>query len=217
MMAKNYDSEWEEQAAAPSTPGTGNWKVFFKSDGLYIVDDAGTEYGPIQAGAAGEGEIFLPASAGWPSTTGGCAAPTQVEFVTNDVDVFVMDFDPATEEYAQWSVLMPSTWDAGTITFEAVWTAASGTGDVIWGLQGRAYADDDPADAAWGTAQEVTDTLLAADDFHFSPESSAITLAGTPAAGQWVQFRAYRKAADAGDTLGADARLLGLRVTYGKS
>lgn len=32
-----------EQSAAPSTPATGKWKIYTKSGGLYIVDDAGAE------------------------------------------------------------------------------------------------------------------------------------------------------------------------------
>lgn len=39
---------FEEQASAPSTPGTGFWRIYHKSDGLYLVDDAGTEFGPIK-------------------------------------------------------------------------------------------------------------------------------------------------------------------------
>lgn len=32
-----------EQASAPTTPDSGKWRVYAKSDGLYIIDDAGTE------------------------------------------------------------------------------------------------------------------------------------------------------------------------------
>lgn len=31
------------EGSAPSTPASGKWKVYFKSAGLYIIDDAGTE------------------------------------------------------------------------------------------------------------------------------------------------------------------------------
>lgn len=54
-MAKASDNEFPsvlfgEQVAAPTTPGTGDWRLFFKSDGLYHVDDAGAVTGPISAG-----------------------------------------------------------------------------------------------------------------------------------------------------------------------
>lgn len=31
------------EGTTPSTPSTGNWLAYFKSDGLYVLDDAGTE------------------------------------------------------------------------------------------------------------------------------------------------------------------------------
>jgi hypothetical protein len=44
---------FDEQAASPGTPGTGLWRAFFKSDGLYIVDDAGVEAGPLGTSGGG--------------------------------------------------------------------------------------------------------------------------------------------------------------------
>jgi hypothetical protein len=43
----------DEQAAAPMTPPAGFWRAYAKSDGLYVVDDAGTETGPFGAGGGG--------------------------------------------------------------------------------------------------------------------------------------------------------------------
>lgn len=40
------------EGSAPSTPGTGKWRIYTKSTGLYVVDDAGTEYGPLAADGA---------------------------------------------------------------------------------------------------------------------------------------------------------------------
>lgn len=51
-MAKANEVEndsllFDEQASAPTTPATGFWRAYFKSDGLYVVDDAGNETGPL--------------------------------------------------------------------------------------------------------------------------------------------------------------------------
>lgn len=43
--------EWAEQASDPSTPASGKWKLYFKSGGLYLIDDAGTVTGPLMPGA----------------------------------------------------------------------------------------------------------------------------------------------------------------------
>ena len=36
-----------ERASAPSTPGSNDWKLYFKAAGLFVVDDAGAELGPF--------------------------------------------------------------------------------------------------------------------------------------------------------------------------
>lgn len=40
-----------EEGSTPSTPGTNKWKAYFKSNGMYIVDDTGAELGPFVAGS----------------------------------------------------------------------------------------------------------------------------------------------------------------------
>lgn len=46
---------FDELASAPTTPPAGLWRAYFKSDGMYIVDDAGVETGPFGTGGAGLG------------------------------------------------------------------------------------------------------------------------------------------------------------------
>lgn len=158
--------------------------------------------------------IVLPASALSPTTTAGCAAISTVEAGTNDVDYKVLDFDQTTEENCFVSFAMPDSWDGGTILASFTWTTTASSGDVIWGLKGRSFANDDAIDQAYGTAQTVTDSFIAAGDIHISAATSAITLAGSPAGGQWVQLKIFRDADDAGDTLNGDARLIAVSIKY---
>jgi len=37
------------EGSVPSTPAAGFWRAYFKTDGMYVIDDAGVEYGPIVA------------------------------------------------------------------------------------------------------------------------------------------------------------------------
>lgn len=156
--------------------------------------------------------IVIPAGSMSPTTTAGCASVATVEAGTNDVDYKVLDFDTTTVESCFTIFQMPNNWDGGTITFKPVWTAASGSGTVCFGLKGRAYADDDAIDQAYGTEQTSTDTLITVGDVHIGPESAAITLAGSPAGGQLVQLKVTRQTGS--DTLGVDARLIGIRILY---
>jgi len=145
-------------------------------------------------GSGGSTNIWIPASEWIPRTTNGCGI-NSLESTTNRVNYDVLEFDPAAVEYAQAMVVLPNNWNAGTVT-------------------GRAYANDDAIDQATGTAQSSTDTLTAANDLDISPATSAITLAGTAANGNPVVFELSRNATAGGDTLGTDARLIGVEITY---
>jgi hypothetical protein len=129
--------------------------------------------------------------------------------------LYLADFDASTDEFIQWTVVMPSDWDAGTVTGVFYWIADSAsTNSAVWGLQGRSYGDNEAIDQAWGVAKEVTDANNAQNTLNISGATAAITLAGTPAASEMVQFRAYRNANDGSDDLAADARLIAVRVTF---
>jgi hypothetical protein len=153
----------------------------------------------------------------WPSTTNGAAANAKVDTGTNDVDMYMLDFaDGATKLYAQATVAMPSDWNGGTVTAEFFWTANStSTNGVLWGCAGRSYGNFETIDQAFGTEQTVQDALNGtANQVAISAATSAITLAGTPAAGELVQFRVSRDPASGSDTLAATARLLGVMITF---
>lgn len=161
----------------------------------------------------GANTIFVPAIAMVTRLTNGAASGT-LETTTNKVMIRTLDYDPATDEYAQFSVRMPKGWDEGTVTAFFLWSNASGTGSVVWGIQGLARSDDDVLDTAFGTAQTVTDAVTAAGDLMQSAQTSAITIGGTPAENDMVIFQVYRNASSGSDTLASDARLHGVAIIY---
>lgn len=161
-------------------------------------------------------EFYILGAGAWQSLTNGSAPSAKWELSTNKQDFWSLDFDKDAIEYAQATIKMPADWDGSTLTAEVDWTAASGSGDVIFTIEAVAYADGDDLDRAWGTAVDLTaDTLIGTNKFHRTATSGAITVGNSPAAGKLVQFRISRKATAAGDTLSADARLLGTTIHYG--
>jgi len=149
-----------------------------------------------------------------PTTTDGCSAVTQVEAGTNDIDYDVLDFDASSDENAYANLQMPDSWDGGVIQFRYIWTNAGGGAaeTVVLELSGRSYANDDAIDQAVGTAIEVSDTWIAQGDIHISAWSGDVTLAGGPAAGEWVHLELMRDVSE--DDLTGDARLIGIQIRY---
>ena len=159
--------------------------------------------------------MYIPAGAMLSRITNG-PAPGIVETTTNKVLIKSMDFDTATTEYAQFSIRMPKSWDEGTFTAYFVWSHAATTVNfgVTWGLQALAVSDNDALDAAFGTAQVVTDTGGTTNNIYQSPVSAAITASGTPVEADTIIFQVYRDVAAAGDTMAIDARLHGIVLIY---
>lgn len=195
------------------------------NDARRAIEAIETELGTDPAGsqatvkariAAITSQVFLSAGAGVSKTTAGCAAATQSEMATNKQNIKTLDFDKDTEEHADFTFAMPSDYDGGTVTAKFLWMHPATTTNfaVVWGIEGRCYADGDALDQAMGTAVTVTDTGGTTNDVYISPATAAITWAGAPAAGQLINLTVFRKAADGADTLAVDAKLIGVQLTY---
>lgn len=170
---------------------------------------------PAAANPIGLQTCWIPAGAMVARTTNGAASGT-VEMATTYNMFKTLDFDAATAEYAQFCIQMPKSWNEGTVTFVPVWSHAATTTNfgVAWFLQGVAISNDDTGAVAFGTAQSSVDTGGTTNDIYVGPASSAITIAGTPAANDYVMFQVYRDVADGGDTMAIDARLHGIQLYY---
>ena len=164
---------------------------------------------------AGKETIWIPAAAMYAATTNGADAE-QVETTATRPDMKVFDFDAGTKQYTQFTIAMPKSWNEGTLTYQVYWApSTTNTGDCIFGLQGVACADGDTIDVAFGTAIEVTDAGIGTvEDQQITAESSAMTVAGSPAAGEQSYFQLYRDAADGSDTFTGESRVLGIKLFF---
>jgi hypothetical protein len=181
-------------------------------DGAGIDASAGT----LVNAAIGKQSMWIPATAMYPTATAGCAEIASVETTAGRPDMKVLDFDASSDENAQFSVAMPSYWNEGTITYQVYWTTtATDTDGVAWSLSGVCVSDNDTIDVAFGTAVVVTDDALgAAEDLCVTAESGAVTLGGSPAAGDLAYFNIERDVSDANDDMTEDARLIGIKIFY---
>ena len=167
----------------------------------------------VNLGCVGTHEVYIPAGAMYTVTTAGAAYTTR-ELATNDIMLSTFNFDTSTAEKAQFNWATPANWNAGTIRFKLYWSTTGGSGSqtIDFDLAGVGFANDNPMDTAVGTAQNVTDTWIADNDLHVTSYSSAITIAGSPVAGELVKLQLSRDTAS--DTLGVDAEVVSILIEY---
>jgi len=176
--------------------------------------------GVLQGGGAalkiaGLETMWVPAAAMYGATTNPADAQ-QVETTATRPDMKVLDYDAGTNEFAQFSVAFPKSWNEGTVTYQVYWTPSStNTGNCLFQLQGVAVGDGDTIDVAYGTGITVTDAGIGTvEDQQISPVSTAVTIAGSPAVSEQTYFQLLRLAADGSDTFTGDARVLGIRIFF---
>ena len=190
----------------------GNIVIAPNGTGVAQAVDGGDNTAAIKI--AGKETIWVPAVAMYPNTTNGCAALAQTE-LSNGPEIKTLDFDKDSDEFAQFAVAFPKSWNEGTVTFQAFFTADStNTGTTAWGLSGVAIADNDSCNTAFGT--QVVATAKAhsgtANDLDVAAESGAVTIAGSPSTDEQVFFQISRDVS--ADDLNADAKLLGIKLFF---
>jgi len=167
----------------------------------------------VAAKVAGLETIYVPATAMYPTTTSGCASLAQVE-LSNGPELKCLDFDPSSDENAQFTVCFPKSWNEGTITFQAFWTVTgTDTGTVAWGLSGVSIADDASVNTAFGTNVVATAKAFSgtSNDMTVSAASGAVTVASAAVDTQ-TYFQIMRDVS--ADSQAGDARLLGIKLFF---
>ena len=183
-----------------------------KGSGVIKAEDGGGTVSAVKI--AGKESIWIPAVAMYPNTTNGCADLAQVE-LSNGPEIKTLDFDKDSDENAQFAVAFPKSWNEGTVTFQAFFTADStNTGTVSWVLAGVSCADNDTINVAFGTGVAPTAKAHSgtANDLDVTAESGAITIAGSPSTDEEVYFQITRDVS--ADSLTADAKLLGIKLFF---
>ena len=194
-------------AASLDISGNADIDGTLETDGLTV--------GGVAAKVAGKESIYVPATAMYPSTTNPCSDLTQVETTALRPDLKVLDFATGADEFSQFSIAFPKSWNEGTVTFQPFWTVTgTNTGTVAWQLAGISVSSDGSINTAFGT--QVATTALAfsgtSNDLMVSVESGAVTIAGSPAAADMCFFQINRDVS--ADNQSGDARLIGIKLLF---
>lgn len=157
-------------------------------------------------------DVWIPASAMRPLASAPCGWH---ESIGTTRTIAAMPFDQTTIEYAGFSILMPRSWNEGTLTVRPVWlNTAGGAGNVVWAAYAAAMSDGDTHEWTAGMLQSVTDAAQAAHAIAIASATAALTVSGSPAAGDLVEFLILRNASDGADTYGSDAYLAGVLLSF---
>lgn len=130
----NIDAvNFTEQAGNFATPASGKWRVFFKADGMYTVDDAGTVMGPFSTGVTLEALIPYIGRNLYPSRP---SSPNALDD----------EFDSTLDTTTKWTVRVGSAGNATITDYGLKFTGAlaitqpiSGT---AWSFESRFLTND---------------------------------------------------------------------------
>ena len=203
----------EQAAAQADVAGSGQFWV--KNDTPNIpmfTDDAGTIYSLRSEGKQAtyipvDASSILPITAG-PITLKAADANFKDPF-------YYIPFDGTSIEVATFFWKPPARWNVGTLSAKFIWVASTNAAalTVSWNLQAYAYSDgEDLSNEATSGQQVVDSTTNDLKDLLISAETPALTIQGTPAAGDLLEVRIVRN--PTADTYTADAWLRGVELFW---
>ena len=178
------------------------------------MDGVTADLNALLAQGIGEETIWIPAAA---MTAEAGAEPSAMETLDNGTIVIPgIPFDAATDEYVNFSLVMPKRYDAGALQMMVCWTEiAATTGSVVWQFEAGLLNDGDAMGTDPGSGGgTVTDARSASYDYMrtafttFTPDGTITD--DNP----MLEVRLGRDADNGSDTLDADAYLLGVLVRW---
>jgi len=200
----------DEISAPTNTADRG--QLYTNADNeLHMIDGAGTDTVFLKSG---KHSIWVPSSAMTPLTTNGCSVLTQVEMTAGRPELQVLDFAADADDFCQFTVAFPKSWNEGTVTFQPFWTVTgTNTGTAVWNLTGISVDDNYainsgyPSIAATG-AKAHSGT---SNDLNTSPESGALTITNA-SVDSVTYFRLSLDTSSSSQT--GTVRLIGLKLFY---
>ena len=214
-------------AAGVDIPGATAIDAAATADTLYCFDASENAYRKMTLaqvvalvmGTKRYDNIFIPAGAMIPSKTNGATAGT-IDFTNVKRDT--MAFSNTTEQGAEFDIVMPEDWDAGTVRCKLLWTAHDATraeqGEAVaWKIGAYSNADESVITNAPSTFVTASDNLHNVNELHRTPTTGALTMDGTRGAGNLAHFIVRRNVSAETNPMDTEALLLGVWIQYGRT
>lgn len=197
-MARQTVTGLETHPAGSANPNSlinGNWQL-------------------LESIFAGKDGLFIPATSMTPAAGTAGAVASVRELGADSPVLHSLQFSPDTVQGAEFAVWLPRTYDLGSLTIDAIWTAA-GSGGVRWATAALMRGSGDALDMEYPSETATTATASAAN--HGGMAQMVVTPAGSPGKEKLLFIRIRRLATDGADTLDAAAELLGVRIRFNRN
>lgn len=143
-----------------------------------------------------------------------CAAPAEVTINSGPkIWTIICAENDASTIYG--SVRMPDSWDAGTVTFTHVYIqTAADTGSMFGELSAQCRGNGEAPSSTWGTVVELDDAAVTGSNQNDMITSTAVTPAGTCAAGDMLYWQWQYDATANPTTAAATLNHVGFNIEY---
>lgn len=159
-------------------------------------------------------ELMLHAGDGFPSVSNGANAASVVE-LDSGVNIKAVGFPNGNISYFNWETILPENYTGGSISAKFYWSSpTSSTNSVVWGIQGRSFADGNSMSQPFVVGVSLADANNGEDVMNISTSTSSMVFDGSPAAGELICIRVYRDPTDPLDTLAATANLHAIKLSW---
>lgn len=170
------------------------------------------------AGSTVVRSIFLPA--GSMDVSGSCAANAAAVLLTNGPKLVTISCTDNDADSIEFDVTMPDGWDAGTITVELAAFSIGNNNTEVFEMDcaGQAVSSGDTPTAHSTTGEQAaTITWGNAANREQHATTSAITIQGTPAAGDHLYLRCQVDATATTTSPISDVKIVGAKLEYTRS
>jgi hypothetical protein len=178
--------------------------------------------GNMSAGGGSKQTIWIPARAMIPRLSNG-ATYSYAETTTNKVVYQSLSFSNSSNQFAQFEISFPKSWDTTkNLSYKVVWSHANTeAAPTSWGVRWRMRAmglatDANPDSSSWGAETIIDDntsTTSTANTIQLSNASSDLVVSGA-ASNTITYFQIYREAGAGTSYIQSPVKLHGVHIYY---
>lgn len=189
-------------------------RVFVEDEGTFYMFD-GTNWTPERPK---QGRLWISATVITPIAGSEAAgAYAAAEITAGKPNLRAVSFDNSGVSRAQFNIRPPEDWNLGGMYAKVYWLTQDATGGTCrWQVTAVTIGDNEQLDADYAPATNIDDVSNGADDLNITA-STLVTVGGTIATDDFLEFQVSREYDTVNDTINATVYLVGIELTYDRA